>query len=165
MKSWKEKGAEELQKQKWLDDIHTWPEVKPTFILNEVFMFFTWIGTMLFMGAVGYALNFGILAEVADFLDIGGLIYAVVSTFGGPVVSAAFLVAMLLLGRFKSHSREKLEKLERDGLAKVQAAVADGTYVPGPGPGKAYRIYSGIRTISMFAGLIFMAVGLFNGYI
>ena len=166
MKTWKQKGQEELQKQKYLDEIHVKPDVKKTFTLCEVFMFFDWISNLVFctiMGIAAWKSDIKGMADAVDLYDVlENLLAAVGGTKTGIIIVVAYVLLKALLGRLKKKYQAKLQVFEDAGIIEIEKQVAEGTYVPGPTVSKAYRVYRDIRTwttlIAVFGMLIGVAV-------
>ena len=143
MKSWREKGLEEVEKQRQLDEIHQKPEVKKIFVICEIFLTIDWISNILFFGVIALGLWTNNIGKVAD---LTAMIFILLDAVGGYFVAAAFIVLKLVLDRFKKHYRAKLQVLEDAGLIEIKKAKEDGTYVEGPKPSLFYRIYRATRT-------------------
>ena len=166
MKTWKQKGLEEQQKQKWLDEIHVKPDVKKTFTLCEVFMFFDWISNLVFCTIMGIAAWKSDLGGMADAVDLYQMLENFLAVIGGTrtgiIIVAVYLLLKAFLGRMKKKYEAKLQVFEDAGIIEIEKQVAEGTYVPGPTVGKAYRVYRDIRTwttlIAVFGMLIGVAV-------
>lgn len=143
MKSWLEKGLEEAEKQKHIDEIHMWPEVKKTFTICEIFFTIDWISNILFLAL----LALGIWHNALDYvMDLSTLAYLLLDHAGFTVIAVALIVIKIVVGRVKKSYRAKLEVLEMAGFEKIKKQKEEGTYVEGEKPNLAYRIYRAIRT-------------------
>ena len=143
MKSLREKGLEEAEKQRLLDEIHQQPDVKKVFTICEIFMTIDWISNIAFLILFGYGIwtsNFDIIS------DISSILYVLLDAIGGYVVGIIFIVLKIVLDRLKKHFRSKLQILEDARLAELNTAKAEGTYQEGRKPKLSYRVYRAIRT-------------------
>ena len=169
MKSWKQKGIEEKQKQKWLDEIHAKPNVKKTFKTCEMFLLVDWISTMLFLIVFNIAIwgcDLGGMADSFDLYDlIDNLFMAVGGTQTGLIIVGAYLIVKSLLGRIKKKKLAELEVLDDAGIMEIEKQVAEGTYVPGPTVSKAYRVYRDIRTCSVLLSVLALFAGFLVAFV
>ncbi len=145
MKSWREKGLEETEKQRQLDEIHQKPNVKKTFVVCEIFLTIDWISNIAFfvLLLVGSLTN-----KLLDAIEMTDAIYILLDAIGGYGVVVAFVVIKIIIGRFKKRQRTKLQVLEDAGLEEIKQAKEAGTYKEGPKASLLYRIYRAIRTWS-----------------
>ena len=156
MKSWREKGLEEVEKQRQLDEIHQKPDVKNVFAICEIFMTIDWISNMIFLIILATGVWFNNLESVIEVEDI---IYLLLDAIGGYYVVGAFIILKILLGRLKKKYQAKLQVLEDAGLEEIKKAKEEGVYQEGRKPKLAYRIYRGFRTWTTII-LVFGVLGL-----
>ena len=145
MSSLKQKGLEEIEKQRCLDEIHQKPEVKKIFTTCEIFLTIDWITNIAFFSLLIIGIFKNNLSSV---VDISSIIYVLLNAVGGYIVATCYIVLKILLSKLKKSMLAKLEVLEKAGLEEIKKAKEDGTYQPGPKASLVYRIYRAIRTWS-----------------
>ncbi|MBR2614305.1 MAG: hypothetical protein IKC71_01745 [Clostridia bacterium] len=154
MKSWREKGLEEAEKQRCIDEIHQKPEVKKVFAICEIFMTIDWITNMIFLVFLGIGIWTQNLENVIEFENV---LFLLLDAVGGYFVAGGFILLKFLLGMLKKKYRTKLQVLEDAGLEEIKKAKEEGTYQEGRKPKLAYRVYRAIRswtTILLLIGLV-----------
>ena len=160
MKSWRQKGLEAQQKQKWLDEIHMRPDVKKVFILNEIFATIDSFIAMAIVAVLLYGLtsqDYTGMMNILNILDFDNLTMMLAENLAGFIGIAVFVVVNVVVHKFRKKYTAELEILEEVALREIQKAVEEGTYVPGPTVSLGYRIFRGVRTcIAVFVFLPFM---------
>lgn len=152
MKSYKEKMIESKDKQKWLDEIHMKPEVKKEFVINEVFLTIQWFFNILLLLIICYTI---LESDITNILDLEYLFMTFLEGFGIWAIGA-YAIIKLAISKYKKKHAEKLQVLEDAGITEIKQAIADGTYVEGAKPSKAYKIFYHLRWIILFALCIVM---------
>ncbi|MBR2974676.1 MAG: hypothetical protein IKC47_02920 [Clostridia bacterium] len=159
MKSWRQKGLEEAQKQKYLDEIHVKPDVKRTFVICEWFVSFDWISNLVFFVTFTIGIWMGSPSDMANAKDLVDIIYTLLDKVGGYYGLGAFLIVKTIVGYFKKKYQAKLQVFEDAGVIEIEKQIADGTYQKGPTVSKAYRIFRGVRTWSIILTFVALIIG------
>ena len=155
MKSWREKGLEEYEKQKLLEEIHLRPEVKKTFVICEVFLSIDWISNLLFLTLLAIGIYYNALEYV---MDLSTLAYLLLDHIGFTILATALIVIKLVISRVKKSYRVKLQVLEDAGLEKIKKEKEEGTYVEGEKPSLAFRIFRGFRAWTMLITVVALGI-------
>ena len=159
MTSYRQKGLEQVEKQRLIDEIHQKPEVKKIFTICEIYLTLNWLSNLIFFTL----LIFGIMKNDLDSVtDLTNIVLILLDSIGGYAVVFIFLIIKILLGRLKKSYFVKLQVLEDAGLEEIKKQKELGTYVEGRKPNIFYRIYRGFRTFTIIAVLIIIAYLVFT---
>ena len=156
MNSWNDIGTEKYQKKKWLEDIHTWPEVKKTFVICEIFEILDWLVNLLFIGMITYCIWKNAFTVDFDFELLLAWIYIVLG--GNLYLWYALGIAKVVVTTIQKKQRTKLQVLEDEAKEQINKAKDEGTYQQGPLIAKGFRVFRTVRFWTVIAFLAALAV-------